>query len=184
MRPTNLIVIHCSASPNADALFRGQVGKPNFQNPAMVIDQWHAERGFKRAEEWRQRQNYDLKAIGYHYVIDRAGYVETGRHLDEIGAHAKGYNQKSIGICLVGTDAFSPGQWGSLAHLVTAEVARLTGRNGPADRSNPLTRSGAVRLAAERGIVICGHRDLPDVHKTCPGFDVAAWLANGMEAPI
>ena len=58
------------------------------------------------------------------------------------------------------------------------------GRNGPGDRNNPLTRSGAVRLAAERGIVICGHRDLPNVHKSCPGFDVAAWLGNNMEAPV
>ena len=183
MRPINLIVIHCSASPNTDSLFRGKAGAANFQNPAQVIDQWHVERGFKRSDEWRRRQNAGLKAIGYHYVIDRAGLVLTGRHLDEIGAHAKGYNQKSVGICLVGTDQFSPAQWANLAHLVTAEIARITGRNGPSDRNNPLTRPAAIRLAAERGIAIHGHRDLPDVHKTCPGFDVSAWLKTNMEAP-
>lgn len=183
MRPINLIVIHCSASPNHDALFRGQPGRASFQNPAQVIDQWHAERGFARTEAWRQRQNAGLKAIGYHFVIDRAGLVHTGRHVDEIGAHAIGYNQKSLGICLVGTDQFSPAQWGSLGHLVTAEIARITGRNGPADRNQPLTRAGALALADERGIRICGHRDLPKVHKTCPGFDVSAWLGTTMEAP-
>lgn len=184
MRQTNLIVIHCSASPNADSLFRGKAGTPSFRNPAQTIDEWHVERGFHRIDEWRKRQNPDLKAIGYHYVIDRAGLVLTGRHVDEIGAHAKGYNQKSIGICLVGIDAFSPAQWNNLAHLVTAEMARITGRNGPGNRNNPLTRFAVPALAKDRGIVICGHRELPNVHKDCPGFDVAGWLALGMENPL
>lgn len=182
MRPINLIVIHCSASPDSDSLFRGQAGKADFRNPAQVIDEWHQQRGFKRSEDFRKRQNPALVAIGYHYVIDRAGLVMTGRHLDEVGAHAKGYNQRSIGICMVGTESFSPAQWSSLSHLVTAEVARITQHNGPANRNNPLSKAGAIRLAAERGIVICGHRDLPNVAKTCPGFDVEQWLALGMLA--
>ena len=183
MRPINLIVIHCSASPNEDSLFRGKAGAANFQTPAQVIDDWHVERGFKRSDEFRRRQNPGLKAIGYHYVIDRAGLVLTGRHQDEVGAHAKGYNQKSIGICLVGTDRFSPAQWANLVHLVTAEIARITGFNGPANRFNPLSPAAALRLAAARGIAVHGHRELPDVHKTCPGFDVAGWLQTTMEAP-
>lgn len=183
MRPINLIVIHCSATSNTDSLFRGKAGAANFQNPAQVIDQWHAERGFKRPDEWRRRQNSGLKAIGYHYIIDRAGLVMTGRHVDEIGAHAKGYNQKSVGICLVGTDQFSPAQWANLAHLITCEVARITKRNGPNDRVNPLTQAACLPWADRNGIRIAGHRDLPNVHKTCPGFDVAAWLGNHMEAP-
>lgn len=183
MRPTNLIVIHCSASPNADALFRGQSGQPSFRNPVQVIDEWHAARGFQRSAAFRARQNRSLSAIGYHYVIDRMGLVMTGRHVDEVGAHAVGFNQKSIGICLVGLDQFSPAQWTNLAHLVTAEIARVAGRNSPADRNNPLTKAGAIRLAEERGIAIVGHCDLPNVHKTCPCFDVAAWLASGMQNP-
>lgn len=182
MRPINLIVIHCSASPDADSLFRGQAGKSNFRNPAQTIDEWHAARGFKRDPMFRRRQEPDLAAIGYHYVIDRAGLVLLGRHVDEIGAHAVGYNKKSLGICLVGTEAFSPAQWTSLSHLVTAEVARIAGLNGPANRNNPLTKAGAIRVANERGMMICGHRDLPNVAKTCPGFDVEQWLALGMPA--
>lgn len=178
MRPTNLIVIHCSASANADRLFRGQPGRPGFQNPADVIDQWHAERGFHRSDAFRARQNPDLAAIGYHYVVGRDGTVFTGRHVDEIGAHVKGYNQKSLGICLVGLDQFTAEQYAALAHLIAAEVARLIKRNGPADRNAPLGIAAAIRLAGENGIVILGHCDLPNVHKTCPGFDVAAWLAE------
>jgi len=183
MRPINLIVIHCSASPNTDSLFRGKAGAANFQNPAQVIDQWHAERGFKRSAEWRRRQNPGLSSIGYHFVIDRAGLVLTGRHLDEIPAQAVGFNQKAIGICLVGMDRYSPAQWESLSHVVTAQVARLAGNNGPGDRRGGLTPAAAIRLAEERGIAILGHRDLPKVAKTCPGFDVASWLADNMTPP-
>lgn len=180
MRPINLIVIHCSASPNNDRLYRSAPGSSGVLNPAQIIDQWHAERGFHRTDAFRARQNPNLSAIGYHFVIDRGGLVLTGRHVDEVGAHAKNFNTKSIGICMVGTDQFTAEQWAALAHLVTAEVARLTKRNGPADRNNPLTTRACAKWADAQGIVITGHRDLPNVHKTCPGFDVAAWLGNGM----
>lgn len=184
MRAINLIVIHCSASPDADALFRGKTGTASFRNPAQVIDDWHfaPPHEFRRTDAWRLRQNPGLAAIGYHYVIDRSGLVLTGRHVDEIGAHARHYNQKSIGICLVGIEQFSPAQWSSLSHLVTSEVARITGHNGPGNRNSPLTPAAAVRLAGERSIMICGHRDLPNVHKSCPGFDVEQWLSLGMSA--
>lgn len=179
MRPIDLIIIHCSATPNERTLFEGTPGKPGFRDPSQVIDAWHADRGFKRDAGWRQRQNPGLKAIGYHYVIARNGAVFSGRHVDEIGAHAVGYNKKSLGICLVGLDAYTPAQWDALGHLVTCEVARLTGRNGPGDRNNPLSRKACAAWARERGILICGHRDLPNVHKTCPGFDVEQWIAVG-----
>lgn len=179
MRPVNLIVIHCSASPNDRTLFEGKSGHADFRNPAQVIDAWHADRGFHRDDAWCQRQNPDLKAIGYHYVIARNGTVFTGRHVDEIGAHVVGWNKRSIGICLVGIDAYSTEQRDTLAHLVTCEVARITGRNGPGDRNNPLTRKACAAWAHDHNIRICGHRDLPNVHKACPGFDVEQWIATG-----
>ena len=40
--------------------------------------------------------------IGYHYFIDKNGNVWNGRPLDMVGAHTKGYNHNSIGICLEG----------------------------------------------------------------------------------
>lgn len=40
--------------------------------------------------------------IGYHYFIDKAGKITQGRKEDYHGAHAIGYNQKSLGICLAG----------------------------------------------------------------------------------
>lgn len=171
MRQITLIVIHCSASPNSDSLFRGSPGTPGFITPVQVIDGWHAKRGFKRSTEARIRNNYDLAAIGYHYLIYRNGGVATGRSDEEIGAHVAGFNQKSLGICLIGTDQFTAEQWQSLRGLVTA-----------LRKQHPDAR-------------VVGHRDLsPDQNKngivesfewlkTCPGFDVAAWLDSGMEIP-
>jgi len=48
---------------------------------------------------------------GYHYMIDKLGTVTQVRFDDEEGAHAKGYNSKSLGICLMGNfDATLPTQ--------------------------------------------------------------------------
>lgn len=176
-REVNLIVVHCSASPNGVSLFEGALGDPAFTTPAEVIDRWHAKRGFRRALEWRLKQNEPLTAIGYHFVIYTAGTVASARHLDEVGAHVHGNNRGSIGVCMIGTDRFTPAQWNGLAGLVTALKREPTDKDW---RGYPRAR-------------VCGHRDLsPDQDndglvepwewlKTCPGFDVAAWLSAGMK---
>jgi hypothetical protein len=169
LREVNLIVIHCSATPDGVSLFEGETGQPGFTTPAEVIDRWHAKRGFRRALQWRDQQNPRLGSIGYHFVIYTSGAIATGRHLDEVGAHVVGNNRTSIGICMIGTERFTAEQWGTLKQLV--ELLKL---KYPAAR-------------------VCGHRDLsPDQDndglvepwewlKTCPGFDVAGWLARGMQ---
>lgn len=161
------LVIHCSASPNGSSLFAGTVGEPGFRTPAEAIDGWHAKRGFHRAEPWRVRFNPRLASIGYHFVVYTNGGVATGRHMDEIGAHVAGNNRTSIGICMIGTDRFALPQWGALRDLV-GELRKKY--------------SGVERFR------VLGHRDLsPDRNndglvepwewlKTCPGFDVRAWL--------
>lgn len=40
--------------------------------------------------------------IGYHYTIDHGGVVRKGREDNVIGAHCKGFNNNSLGICLFG----------------------------------------------------------------------------------
>ena len=73
---TDYIVIHCSAT------------KPSMDVDAETIRNWHVnERG------WRD--------IGYHKVIKRNGDVEDGRDVRDSGAHAAGYNSKSVGVCMV-----------------------------------------------------------------------------------
>lgn len=144
-RHINSLIIHCAATPN------GRV------HDVYDIDRWHRQAGFRRTQAWRARQNDGLGHIGYHFVIYLNGAVATGRHLDEIGAHARGFNAKSIGACLIGTDRFSLNQWHSL-------------------------RAGVLALRdLYPALRILGHRDLPNVNKTCPGFDVASWLENDMQ---
>lgn len=170
MRSINLIVIHCAATPN---------GRPF---TAVDIDAWHYERGFRRQLAFRSRQEMNLQAIGYHWVIYTNGALANGRHLDEIGAHAKDHNAESIGICLVGTDKFSLRQWETLRDNVCSTIAVLAARAGRTDapRYKP-SPADAIALAERMGVRILGHRDLPDVKKECPGFDVGAWLKGGME---
>lgn len=77
--------LHCSATPDYD-----ESNKVFDIYGAADIDEWHRKRG------WRE--------IGYHYVIRRSGIVEKGsREWNEYGAHVKGQNKDSLGICYIGT---------------------------------------------------------------------------------
>lgn len=69
-------IYHCSASTHA--MYIG----------VKEITQWHLDRGFND--------------IGYHIVVRKNGSVEFGRPFNVVGAHCKGYNRESIGICWVG----------------------------------------------------------------------------------
>lgn len=76
MREIKEIIIHCSDTPE---------GKDFHVED---IDEWHKEQG------WH--------GCGYHYVVALDGTVEVGRHEKNIGAHAKGHNKRSIGVCYIG----------------------------------------------------------------------------------
>ncbi|MDQ6974820.1 MAG: N-acetylmuramoyl-L-alanine amidase [Mariprofundaceae bacterium] len=126
-RTIHKIIIHCADTPS---------GK-DFH--AADIDRWHKERG------WR--------CIGYHFVITLDGTVENGRSVDEIGAHCKGHNHDSIGICLIGSHQFTVQQWQALQQLVCELEA-----NHP---------------TAE----VYGHNEF-NSHKTCPNFYVPQWITD------
>lgn len=76
MRKIDKIIIHCSATPE------GRDVKME------TIRDWHLKRG------WSD--------IGYHYVIELDGKIVPARPLDRVGAHCKGENTGSIGICYIG----------------------------------------------------------------------------------
>ena len=76
MRKINFIILHCSAT------------KEGVSVTVNDIDRWHKERGFAK--------------IGYHFVVYLDGSIHKGRPIEEIGAHCKGRNSDSIGICYVG----------------------------------------------------------------------------------
>jgi N-acetylmuramoyl-L-alanine amidase len=128
------VIIHCADTP-ADM----DVGVDE-------IRRWHVEeRG------WSD--------VGYHWVIRRDGSVEKGRDESVTGAHVRGHNTGSIGICLLGGAGgecnFSSAQWSALDTLVTNILARY-------------------RLT---GADVYGHRDF-DKGKQCPTFDAKAWASS------
>lgn len=66
---------------------------------------WHtaaAPRDVSAAEihRWHKARDFDL--IGYHYVIRKDGTVEHGRPDYMPGAHVRGLNARSLGICFSG----------------------------------------------------------------------------------
>jgi hypothetical protein len=133
-RYTNKIIIHCAATP------------PGLDIGAATIRRWHLAKG------WAD--------IGYHYVIRRNGVVEGGRPVHTVGAHTRGQNSASVGICMVGgvdnnqkaEDNFTEAQWRSL-HKLVDELKD--------------TYSGAT---------IHGHNEF--AAKACPSFDVKVWQRN------
>ena len=77
---TKILVHH-----SADASTADQVNK---------IDDWHKHREFPLSSLGFY--------VGYHYVINHEGKVTQTRRDDEEGAHCRGMNFESIGICLEG----------------------------------------------------------------------------------
>lgn len=76
MRTINKIIIHCTDTPEDRHV------------SVEDITQWHKEKGYN--------------TIGYHYVVYLDGSIRVGRPVDKKGAHCKGHNAKSIGVCYVG----------------------------------------------------------------------------------
>lgn len=101
MRDLDRITVHHSAS--------------SFGNVA-VIDGWHRER--------------NMSQIGYHFVILNGrptskicnplmdGVIDKGRDVSVVGAHDRGENRTSIGVCLIGHDVMTWSQIEALHRLV------------------------------------------------------------------
>lgn len=137
IRSVEYLVVHCAAT------------RESMDIGVEEITRWHRERGWF--------------TVGYHYVIRRDGTLEKGRPDTQPGAHARGFNHLSLGICLVGgvgpdgktaEDNFTFQQYDALAAL----LFELTERYPHA--------------------TVLGHRDLPNVRKACPSFDVRDWWNN------
>ena len=62
----------------------------------------HPRQGDGLAAVERKCRQRGALSCGYHFVISRDGTIESGRPLSEWGNHTLGYNQMSLGVCLVG----------------------------------------------------------------------------------
>lgn len=94
MRHVDKAILHCSDS------------NIKSHDNIITIREWHLERGFND--------------VGYHFFIRSNGQIELGRSLEKTGAHCKGQNKNSIGICLHGKnlDDFTHQQFKSLRKLL------------------------------------------------------------------
>ena len=98
--------------------------------------------------------NFGWDGIGYHKVINRSGKIENGRPEYWIGAHVKGKNRISLGVCLIGRHKFTKKQFISLEQV--------------------LKKWKILHPNAK----IVGHRDAGNTSKSCPNFDVISWAKN------
>ena len=134
------IWIHCSATA------------PTHDVRMADLRRWHKARGWKD--------------VGYHGAIIRDGRLQGGRDVNVPGAHARGHNRNSIGICMIGglgkdnrpAPNYTRAQWRMLK-AVTAEL----------QEQYP-------------GAVVRGHNELGG--KACPSFLVADWLRDGTVTPV
>lgn len=129
---TKTLIVHCAAT------------KPTMNIGLREIRQWHKERGFLD--------------VGYHFIIRRDGTIETGRDVNQVGAHTVGQNDSSVGICLVGgvDDKMQP-----QANFTPQQMSTL----------RKLLDELKVKFP---GVAVKGHRDF--AAKACPSFDVKRWL--------
>ena len=115
--------------------------------------------GVKEITDWHVNGN-GWSDIGYHWVIRRDGSLEAGRAEETAGAHAKGHNSNSIGVCMVGG---MNEQGGSDCNFTISQYKALAGLIN--DLKNRYS-----------GCKIIGHRDISK--KDCPCFDVKATLGE------
>ena len=105
------------------------------------LDSWHKAKGWN--------------GIGYHWYIDRDGHIFPGRPETQAGAHVVGFNNHSIGVCYEG------------------------GINEKGQDDDTRTEKQKIALLfvlkdlkkSYPNAIILGHRDFPNVHKSCPCFD-------------
>ena len=100
----------------------------------------------------RMHLKFGWDGIGYHKVVDQRGNIYNGRPEFWVGAHVKGFNRKSLGVCLIGRDNFTKLQLNSLKKILMSWK-----------KDYPKSK-------------ILGHRDVTNTKKTCPNFDVIAWI--------
>lgn len=140
MRTINKIIVHCSATQEGKDL------------DAAEINKWHLKRGWD--------------GIGYHYVVLLDGVIEYGRSIYKQGAHVKGENEGSIGICYIGgveSKRGSNGEW----------IAKDT-RTPEQKESLLLLLKTLKKMHPEA--TIHGHNEF--AAKSCPCFDVKKEYCN------
>jgi len=136
MRQIDKIIVHCSATREGE----------NFD--VAEIRKWHVE-----GRGWSD--------IGYHFYIDLYGEIHKGRDIAKIGAHCKGHNRNSIGICYCG---------GVEADGKTPKDTRLD------CQKEALTAVLRTLKAMYPNAIVHSHNDF--ANKACPSFNATKEYEN------
>ena len=157
MRHIDTIIIHCSATRP------GWMLHSSFEEQVAEIKRWHVE-----------DEGYD--DIGYHFIISRRGEVAKGRDVSVQGAHVKGHNKYSIGICLLGGHGSSADDE-YFDHFTTEQA---------------FAKEKLIKQLKEEYptiINVAGHNEY--ANRACPGFRVSEGavvsqipMRNSSEIPI
>jgi N-acetylmuramoyl-L-alanine amidase len=132
MRNIDEIILHCSATPEGRA------------HDVADIRRWHVD-----GRGWSD--------IGYHFCILLDGTVEAGRPVARQGAHCKGKNKDTVGVCYIGgcdksmkpKDTMNHGQEKAFLNLVNT-----------------------LRGVYGEELMVSGHNQYSK-HKSCPSFVVS-----------
>jgi N-acetylmuramoyl-L-alanine amidase len=108
----------------------------------------------------RMHLGFGWDGIGYHKIILRNGDLQPGRPEYWKGAHAYGYNDKSLGVCLIGRKNFNSHQLNTLGILLDNWKQKYPNSQ------------------------IVGHNEITKSNKTCPNFDIHDWLNNRSENAV
>ena len=130
MRKIDKIIVHCS-------------GTSEFQDFDITnIKDWHVN-----GNGWSD--------VGYHFIIKLDGTIQDGRPLQKIGAHVKGKNRSSIGICYIGGMNRDMTEWEDTRTEKQKESLLLL-----------------INDLKERfpNTIVYGHKDFTN-KKLCPSFD-------------
>ena len=146
MRKINEVIVHCSATPEGRDVTVAEIRK------------WHKARG------WAD--------VGYHWVVYLDGSIHAGRPEHKIGAHCKGRNRHTIGVCFIG--------------------GMDTSMKNPKDTRTTAQKTALVALLLELKMrhpsieKVSGHRDY--AAKACPSYDATTeyrdvWTAKPAPVP-
>lgn len=108
-------------------------------------------------------RNRKWKGIGYNLYIERNGQLVDGRGEDAIGAHAEGYNSKSIGISYSGCAQKYPPTNQPFNNAISGETITQNQLNVLISTIKNLQQK--YNIPKDK---VLGHTETPGVGKACP----------------
>jgi len=148
-RPEWIVIHHSETAGPADATLA-----------ADAFDRYH-----RKANGW--------DCIGYHGVIGVDGSSEAGRYETSSGAHALGFNTRSLGLCLVGRLDWEPPEKAQMATALEWIRGWMQTYSIPPERVIGHRETYLIRRGYDLGQIDAMEwvqMECAGAEKTCPGL--------------